>query len=252
MQTLKLGLKPRREGSIKLKFSQYVLAAALPTPPATFGHETLIPAVGWGMLGNDQYGDCVWAGAGHETMLWNKEAGRSVIIMPDNALSDYSAVTGFDKSDPSTDQGTDMDDAAKYRRTTGIVDASGNRHKVGAYLDLEPGNLDELFQAAYLFGAVGIGIEVPSSAMDQFNAGQPWDVVAGSTIEGGHYVPFVAKRDNLEVVTWGRTQQMTVKFFEKYCDQAIVYLSEEMLVDGKSLEGFDLASLKADLAAVTG
>jgi hypothetical protein len=33
----------------------------------------------WGMLGNDHYGDCVWAGAAHETMLWNKEAARNVL-----------------------------------------------------------------------------------------------------------------------------------------------------------------------------
>jgi hypothetical protein len=251
--SLKLGLKlVNRARPIELKFSQYLIASKLPTPPATFGHEALIPTDGWGMFGNDQVGDCVIAGAYHETMLWNKEAGRDLSATTANALSTYSAMTGYDPDDPSTDQGTDMDTAAKYRRKTGIVDAAGNLHKVGAYLDLDPGNPTELYQAAYLFGAVGIGIQVPGYVMDQFNAGKPWDLENGRhEIEGGHYVPVVAKRDNIEVVTWGRTQAMTERFYEKLGDQAIVYLSEEMLVEGKSLEGFDLATLRSDLAAVT-
>jgi len=86
--------------------------------------------------------------------------------------------------------------------------------------------------------------------MDQFNAGKPWDVVPGSTIEGGHYVPLVAHRENLEVVTWGRVQQMTPAFLERYNDESIVYLSPEMLTAGKSPEGFNLVQLQADLAAL--
>jgi len=33
-------------------------------------------------------------------------------------------------------------------------------------------------------------------------------------------------------------------------DEGVVYLSEEMLTGGKSLEGFNLAQLRADLAAI--
>jgi hypothetical protein len=252
MTTLKLGLKlVGRSRPIKLKFSKY--AADLPAPPAEFGHEGLIAAGAWGMLGNDQVGDCVIAGAYHETMLWAKEGGKSVEATTANALKTYSAITGYDPTDPSTDQGTDMDAAAKYRRHTGIVDAAGAVHKVGAYLDLDPGNLKQLRQAAWLFGAVGLGIEVPDFAMAQFNAGEAWDVQAGRhEIEGGHYIPAVAMRGgDILVVTWRRIQRMTESFFRKYCDQAIVYLSEEMLTAGKSPEGFDLATLKADFTAIT-
>jgi len=246
----KLGKTPARKGAVTFKFADYADKTKLPTPPATFGHESLIAATGWGMLGNDQYGDCVWAGAAHETMLWNRMAGASSSFTPAAVLSDYSAVTGFNADDPSTDQGTDMEVAAKYRRKTGVVDAAGKRHQIGAYVALKRGDITELFQAAYLFGAVGIGIEVPSSAVSQFDAGKPWSVVSLSRIEGGHYVPFVARRKYLEVVTWGRIQSMTEGFYEHYNDESIAYLSAEMLAGGKSPEGFDLAALKADLAAL--
>lgn len=246
---LSLGKTPARAGAMTFKLSKYIDKSALPKPPKQFGHEGLIQAI-WGMLGNDRYGDCVWAGAAHETMMWNAEAGRKVAFSDAGVLSDYSAVTGFNPKKPSTDQGTDMVVAASYRRKTGIVDAVGKRHQVAAYLSIKPGDINEHMIAAYLFGAVGIGIEFPSSAMDQFNAGKPWDVVSRSKIEGGHYVPLVARRANLEVVTWGRLQAMTPAFFQKYNDESVAYVSLEALQNNKSPEGFNAAQLQADLAAL--
>jgi hypothetical protein len=181
---LKLGKKPARPGAVKFKLATYLAKSKLPTPPKVFGHEALIGA-NWEMLGNDQYSDCVWAGAAHETMLWNKEAARTVTFNNQTVLKDYSAVTGFNPKDPNTDQGTDMQVAASYRRKTGVLDANGKRHKVVAYLALPPGNPDQLALAIYLFGATGIGIKFPNTAIDQFNAGKPWDVVKNAKIKGG-------------------------------------------------------------------
>lgn len=246
---MKLGKKPA-SNAVKFAFSAYADTKALPKPPKTFGHEDLIDSKMWSMLGNDQYGDCVWAGAAHETMMWNKEASKSISFTDKSVLSDYTAVTGFDPLKPDTDQGTDMAEAASYRRKTGVVDASGNRHKIAAYLAIKPGNLTELYQAMWLFGAVGVGIQFPSTAMDQFNKGKPWSVVSKSSIEGGHYIPLVAKRTRLECVTWGQLQGMTTGFFTKYCDEAIAYLTDEDLINGKSPELFDYAALQKDLNAL--
>lgn len=244
---MKLGKLPAREGAVSFRFAQYANAVKLPTPPRTFGHEAAV-GPSWGMLGNDDYGCCVPAGAAHETMLWGHEGGKVPSFTPDNVLADYAAVTGFDPSKPDTDQGTDMSAFAAFRRKTGVVDATDQRHKIAAYLALEPGNLTELYQAAWLFGAVGIGIEFPGSAMAQFDAGKPWTVVRGASIEGGHYVPLVARRQYLEVVTWGKVQRVSTTFLGHYCDEALAYVSAEALTAGKSPEGFDYATLLADLA----
>lgn len=247
---LKLGKTPARPGAVSLKFSTY-LTPKLPAPPATGGHQDLLTHVVLGMLGNDQYGDCVWAGAAHETILWNEEAVAVVDFSDQSVLSDYSAVTGFNPKDPNTDQGTDVQVAAAYRQKTGVLDAQGKRHKVGAYLALKKGSQAEIMQAIYLFGAVGIGIEFPGSAMDQFNAGEDWTVVKGAKIEGGHYIPGVSyDPEFVYVVTWGKVIRASWAFIKKYMDEGVVYLSPEMLVAGKSLEGFDLAQLQADLAAI--
>lgn len=245
-----LGKLPAKPEQVSFEFATYVNTTKLPTLPAVIGHQQLLP-IDAGMLGNDQYGDCVWAGAAHETMLWNEEAGKEVVFSRSSVLSDYSAVTGFNPNEPDSDKGTDMSVAAKYRRQTGVVDSTGARHKVDAYLKLNIKTTTQLKQALYLFGAVGIGIQFPDSAMTQFNNGKPWTVVKGAQIEGGHYVPLVGFNKKFYVVTWGRLQPVTAGFLTKYADEAIAYVSLEALAaSGKSLEGFDKAQLEADLKAL--
>jgi hypothetical protein len=245
-----LGKAPARKNSILLWLDNYIHFGDLPVAPREFGQQALV--TDWGMLGNDNYGDCVWAGAAHETMLWNAEAGSKVTFADDAVLSDYSAVTGFDPSDPSTDQGTDMQKAAAYRQKTGVLDAFGHRHTVEAYVALKKRSLDWITRAAYAFGAVGVGIRFPSTAMAQFNAGKPWSYVPFSTVEGGHYVPIVGRlaNGNLLCVTWGQIQEMTPTFFWKYNDENVAYLSLEALKNSENLLGLNVRQLEADLRAL--
>lgn len=252
---LKLGLKPPVPGAIKLRLATYLDFRLLPTPPVKFGHAELIKD--WGMLGNDQWGCCAFSGAVHQEMLWTTEGGNPAPFSTASTLTNYSAVTGFNASagqsgDNPTDQGTAISDLADYWLRTGIVDDKGVHHKVAAVADLNPGDLRELWTASYLFQSVGLGFSMPASAMRQTEAGQPWDIVADDGgNEGGHYVPCVGRLNaNLgEVVTWGKLQAFTAAFYRQYNNQGIVALSEEMLVQAKSIDGFDDQLLKADLKA---
>ena len=248
---MKLGKKPARPGAVRLRFSAYHSARApLPPHPVGFGHNGLIAANDWAMLANDRFGCCVWAGAAHETRLWNYEGGKPTFFSEHAVLSDYAAVTGFSPTKPDSDQGTDMALAAAYRRRVGVLDGHGQRHQIAAYLALTPGNVEQHLEAAWLFGAIGIGLEMPSDAEALFDAGKPWDVT-GSAVEGGHYVPLVGCRDNyLLVVTWGRVQRVTPRFLAKYNDESLAYLSNEAMTAGKSPEGFAMAALQSDLQTV--
>jgi hypothetical protein len=118
-------------------------------------------------------------------------------------------------------------------------------------LALEPGAVEHLYLATYLFGIAGIGLMLPASAIDQAKKGEAWDVVPGAPIEGGHYVPLVGRgAGGLRVVSWGAVQTITERFLKQYCDEAIAYVSQESLVNGKSPEGFAYADLISDLAAL--
>ena len=254
MPELKLGKQPAAPRPTDLQFSEFAAEIKLPSVPSRFGHGNAYKD--WKMLGNDRYGDCVWAGAAHEHMLFNKVVQKEDVPFDDQTvLGDYAAVTGFDPNDPSTDRGTDVHVALSYRRKTGILDANGKRHQIGAYVALDPKNWEHLEQAAYIFGAVGIGIEFPDTAMDQFSNGEPWDVVNGATIEGGHYVPVVGSlhtRDEASAVTWGKRQVFTVRFYEQYNDEAWVYITpDELNSDGTGLHGFDMEKLNEYLAALS-
>jgi len=252
MQNYKLGKKRARPGAVAFKFGMFFDRTKLPTPPAVFGHESIRRP--WGMLANDQYGCCVWAGAAHETMMWANLAKKQPTFRAQDVLADYSAVTGFDPKRPDSDQGTDMTEAASYRRKTGIVDSDGARHVIDAYAALRPGHADDLALSTYLMGASGVGLLMPSTAEKQFDDRKPWSVVKGASVEGGHYVPCVGRNSNGDflIVTWGRIHAMTREFYETYCDEAIAYVSIEGMNDKNlSPEGFNVEALRHDLALLS-
>lgn len=248
---MKLGKQPPRHDHRTLTYETYA-ASALQPPSRDV--DNVQRFTDWLMLGNDRAGDCVWAGAAHETMLWLATAGianPARLFTERTALADYTAVTGYDPRDASTDQGTVVLDALNYRRKTGVEDTHGQHHKIGAFIALEPGNHTHIREAVYLFDAVGIGIEFPESAMTQFNQGRPWSVVPGARIDGGHYVPVIGYDTRyLYVVTWGRAQKMTWGFLARYCDEAYAILSPEYLTASRSPEGLALGQLQQDLAAL--
>lgn len=251
-KSLKFGKTPARMGAIKFGLLDYFDIKKMPKVPLEYGHENLVKQ-DWGMLGNDRYGCCVWAGADHETMLYNAEQGKVVEFNQIVTLGDYSACTGFDTRDPNTDQGTDMVKAAEYRRTTGILDLTGTRHKISAYFGFNAHDPEQLDAAAYLCSAIGLGLEVPETMTPQFAAGQELVFVSGAQIEGGHYVPYVAKRKGLrKIITWGGPALCSDKFIQRYCDEAIAYLTPERLSQaGKTIDGFAMNELMQDLAKLT-
>jgi hypothetical protein len=250
---LKLGKKPARPDAVRFKFSAFFDKNKLPTPPAVFGHYKNVQE--WGVFKNDEYGDCVWAGAAHETMMWGSEVSKRVTFTDKNVLSDYTAVTGFNPNDLNTDGGTDMEMAASYRRKTGVLDANGHRHKIDSYIALKKGSISDLMLSTYLFGATGVGIMFPDSAMKQFDAGKIWSIVPGEPEPtDGHYIPVVGRNSagNILCVTWGRLQAMTPEFYMKYNDESIAYVSLEPLATRLvSPEGFDISLLRADLKSLS-
>ncbi len=250
---MKYGKRPARPRTTDFKLAKYLAPDKLPAVPDSFGYDSFIPTTAWGTLGNDAYGDCVWAGAAHEHMLLTGGNHRTPAAFDSLAvLGDYSAATGFDPHDPSTDNGTDMHDAMRYRQRVGVRDAHGQRHKVGAYLALEPGDVAQLFQALYLFETIGVGIAVPESAENQFYLGQRWTVVPGSPLLGGHYVCATGRSSvaTIRFVTWGTRTAMSTHFYEVYSDEAYAYVSPDTLNGARSLRGLDIDQLNADLAAL--
>ncbi len=94
-------------------------------------------------------------------------------------------------------------------------------------------------------------MELKEKVQEQFEDNIPWGVVDGSPIIGGHDTAAVGYDEfNLLIVTWGQVHRVEWPFFSKYMDEGLAYFSEEMLEQGKSLEGFNVTQLQADLSSL--
>ncbi|MGO9902625.1 MAG: hypothetical protein ACLP0J_23730 [Solirubrobacteraceae bacterium] len=215
--------------------------------PANFGYGGDFKGEAWLMLGNGPddtvfpgfqgAGDCFWAGSAHEEMEAAKNAGRPIPPFSGKTIVDqYAAYTasanngqGYDPQTGANDNGTDPQQGLAWRQTTGLLDDNGVAYKIGQFVALAPGNLDELWEAAYVFGNVGIGIQLQQAQMDQFDAQQPWDYVAGSQGLGGHYVPVVGRAsvDNSGLITWAERHGFTRAFYTNCNDEAYAYIDPE-------------------------
>lgn len=229
MSTHRLGKLPAQPARPQLRLSPVLRQAALPAPAASCDWQD--DRIVWPMYGNADWGDCVWAETGHAiNQLTYYALGSEAQPTDDDILKGYSDVTGFDPNagppgNNPTDQGTYIQDAMKYWRKTGV-----GGHKIVAYASLDVSNLTEVKQAIALFGSISIGLNFPDSAMDQFDAGETWDVVRGAHVEGGHCVLAGAyDKDGVGIVTWGAEAKMTWRFWQKYVDEAWVYLDADGL-----------------------
>lgn len=225
---MKLGKAPARHDKRTLKYEDFTLASsALPVlPQAHWGH-----GLPYTMLGNDQYGDCVEAAYAHMLQTWIARSKSAGPYTPDDTgtLAAYSALTGFNPANPSTDRGTDMLSACNYWRTTGM-----NGYEIDAFLSVNPQHTDFVKDAVAYYGGLYIGAQLPVSAQAQSVPGGTWSVttgpdsVAGSW--GGHCIPIVGyDKKLLYVVTWGMIVGMTWGFLQTYCDEAFVFLAHEWI-----------------------
>jgi hypothetical protein len=231
------------------------------TPPAAVDYYSRVPASTWGMDGNDGAGDCAFAERDHSIKAQQVAAGNlEVRSSTAEIVAAYTAVTGYDprqtdrNGNNPTDQGAEMQAVYDYHRKTGFT-LGGKTDKILLFAELDVTDLNLVKYALAHFGAIGLGINFPDSAMDQFNAGQPWDVVRGSTNDGGHAIALVGYDTNYAyVVTWGRVQRMTWAFWHAYVEEAWVALTPDFVsaTSGTDPLAETLYQLGQQFAAVTG
>jgi hypothetical protein len=228
-----------------LKLSRYLDVPKLPPlPPES---NWLKKVSKFNMGGNDQYGDCVIAGAAHMRQTWTANAGRREIITPDKTIiKQYLKLTG------GQDTGLNMLATLNYWRHTGLFG-----DKIGAFVSVNPRKSTQMQYANWLFGGIYLGILLPNSAQNQ----QIWDVPPGGPVGdgepeswGGHCVcAGKITPDLCTVATWGEEQKMTTAFTAMYCDEAYAIITLDWFnVEHKTPTGLAWKDLMADLKALTG
>jgi hypothetical protein len=246
-----LGWKPGPPDPRTLRLASYTTADLQPPPPSL---NWMASVQEWPLLGNDRIGDCVLVSCAHLVQAWTAYARTAEVRIPEaDVIAAYSRVTGYDPRTGRGDNGTNTLDALNFWRKTGI----GGR-RISAYVQLDHTDHTEVRTAAHLFGGIYIAAELPVSASTQFDQGRRWAVQPGGRGRrgswGGHAMHLGAYGPiGYSVSTWGRTQSLTVGWWNAYVSEAFAVISEDWLtgVGGRNPLGFDLTAMLADLRRIT-
>ncbi len=214
---MKLGRRPARV-DLRVPALKAILSPAAPAAPAR--NAWSLGRTDWGVLANDNLGDCTAAGVFH--LIEVATAATQRVFKPTRieCIAFYSASTGYNPKDPSTDQGGVELDVLNYWLRHDVL----NRQLIG-HATVDPKNIDHVKQGAFLFPGLYAGLALPLTAQTQdvwdcspiadlFNA----DAKPGSW--GGHCAVLVDYDDKgVTFITWGALKKATWRWVEKYCDE---------------------------------
>lgn len=249
MPQYKLGKQSPKRDPRTFQLGSY-LKPAITAPPATQDWTTKVKAP-WEMMGNDTYGDCTCAAAGHMVMTWTANQSKEVVVPTPDIIKFYDHFSGG-----NPDAGANMLDVLNYWRRRGL-----DSHKITAFMALQPRSHVEAQDAINLFGACYIGVALPDFAVP---AGVdfltiPWQVPPQGPVgnaapdpNNGHCIPaFAYDQHNLYVVTWGAVKSMSWEFYDAYMDEAYAVLSPDWATPEElAPNGLNAQALLSDLQSI--
>jgi hypothetical protein len=237
------------------------LPGATLNPPASVDWYSQVPAASWGMLANgpdnsiapgfEGCGDCTIASAGHiiDQVAWYAQNDTPAPVTSAETLALYEAMTGYDPSTGANDTGATLEQALTIWQQNGLAG-----YKPTGWAEIDHTDIQLVQTCIAAFGAVYAALEVPASAMQQFDRNMPWTPVPRSPIEGGHAVPLVGYDSSfLYAVTWGAVQKISYSFYTKYFEEAVaVALPQLIEASGHTPSGLDTGTANSDWQAITG
>lgn len=213
-------------------------ASPFPAAPA----QVKVPNISnWQMLGNDQYGDCTFAGIAHAKMSTAKVLGiNETVPTAQKVVQAYLAYTN------GQDGGAVEADLLKYWLTNKILGTT-----LSGYAPANINDYEEIKNVIAHYGLAYIGIRVPALCQQQFEQHEPWTLshtAADDNIIGGHCIILVGyDKDYIYGITWGAVQKIEWSWLQKYMDEAWALITPEIAIRG-AYDNIKLADLKADLS----
>jgi hypothetical protein len=258
-----LGKKDPVESPFDEFKSYFVEAPGTPPPSAHWGGRVTVP---WQMDGNGPdpevtiapagwsgAGDCTEACKAHAITTANfNEYGHTIPVPTANAvIEQYCVAQGCTPAqlfaDPSKyDNGEDITTTLTTWCTTVEYGV-----KLAFTAPVDHTSKTDLMNGIYLGGGLDIGIQLPSSAEQQFPNEWTWD--PSSSTEGGHCVWLTGYTDAyVALVTWGQLIQCTWEFLLNTIDEAHALILPQAVAAGKSPTGLLLPKWESDLQNLNG
>ena len=239
-QIFKLGKGAAKRDKRNFKFGALLRAA--PVLPASYDFDTKHSGIPTPMFANDALGCCVISGRAHQTLRFEDIEQGSVLM-----IADKDVTKEYFKETNGVDSGLVVLDSLSLWRHKGWK-VGKHKYVIQAYAEVDRADHDLMRQAIYSDVGVGIGVNLPNSAKSAMQTGQPWAATTGPGSVpgswGGHYVYVCGYTPSGPVcVTWGRKQQMTWAWFDKYCDEAYAIFDarnnfKKAIIDRGKLKGF--------------
>lgn len=254
MTKFKLGRKPRGYSPSVPHYSALVnLTKPNPIPPRKNWSVGMPNELGE-ML-NGTIGDCTAAAFFHARQVWNYNITKDLHTDPDvDVLSLYESVSGYNPSDPNTDQGAVIQDVLKYLLNTGAATGSGNRDKILGFVEVDHRNLDDIKRTIFECGVCYIGFNVPDYMFPP-NGDPPflWHIEDyNAPIIGGHAIILCGYDSmGLDVISWGQRFMMTPHYFAHYVDESYAIIDKAWFNNSNTTPlGLNLAQIEAQMSAL--
>lgn len=245
---LRLGRLHRKYNPRIPHMSALLAGQVLPPPPPQIDYTHGMPGE-LGVMRNDALGDCTCAAFYHALQVWSFNAdGSKMLTEPDaDVVRLYTLACGYNPRVPGEGPGGNEQDVLTYLLKHGAPTGSSGspRHKITAFVEVDPRNIDDVKRAIVDCGVAYIGFNVPASLMPP-NAPPPqvWNVVPNNNkIIGGHAVVLAGYDANgARVISWGQYYTMTWQFFSTYVDEVYAiadstwFTTKKMTPGGLTLE----------------
>jgi len=206
----------------------HMLAFYQPSPLPKAPDRVDPPQAEWGMLGNDRYGDCTFAGIAHARM-----AGATTLSLSETLPTEQEVIDAYLAYTNGQDTGAVEADLLKYWQNNKIFGSI-----LAAFAPTDHADFDELRSVIAAYGLVYIGVQLPNTYQNQFINNEPWDLTgtpADNQIEGGHCIILVGYDvDYAYAVTWGKIQKITWRWLQSYMEESWALITPEIVLAGHS------------------
>jgi hypothetical protein len=240
--------------------SALIAGQTLPPPPPEKDWAAEMPT-NLGMMLNDSLGDCTCAAYYHALQVWsfNATGGKSIQTQPDGDVEQlYVLACGYNPRVGGEGPGGNEQHVLRYLLRSGAPTGpkGQTRHKITAFVEVDPRNIDDVKRTIVDCGVAYIGFNVPQYIVPPPPAEPPqvWKVEdANAAIVGGHAVVLAGyDPGGARVISWGQYYTMAWDFFAKYVDE-VYAICDSTWFDTKGHStpgGLSLAELEAQMRAI--
>jgi hypothetical protein len=257
--------RPRKLGRLHRTYdprvphmSALLAGQVLPPPPPQVDWSNGMPTE-LGMMLNDRLGDCTCAAYYHALQVWSFDADtKKMDTEPDIDVEKlYIQACGYNPRVPGEGPGGNEQHVLTFLLKKGAPTGTDgqSRHKIVAFVEIDPRNTDDVKRAINDCGVVYIGFQVPQNIMPA--GSEPpaiWRVDPGNPqIIGGHAVVLPGYDANgLKVISWGEFYTMTWDFFAKYVDEVYAIADQTWIEPDQRTTpgGLTLDELEAQMQAL--